>query len=103
MFPAEYPHQLHVVCNGGSPNPEVLDLFSETSPMYHHHDNSGWDIGAFEKFTAVDCDLILFWGANTHFKRAGWCTASRFARRRNRLGKSDCRRQRDVENRINAT
>jgi hypothetical protein len=72
MIPAEYPHQLHVVCNGGSPNSEVLDLFSETSPMYHHHDNSGWDIGAFEKFTAVDCDLILFLGANTHFKRAGW-------------------------------
>jgi hypothetical protein len=72
MFPAEYPHQLHVVCNGGNPNPEILSLFSETSPIYHQHDNSGWDIGAFEKVTAVDCDLILFLGANTHFKRAGW-------------------------------
>jgi len=72
-FPAEQPHEFHVVCNGGAPNTDVLNLFSDRNPVYHQHDNTGWDIGAFQKVAAgVDCDLMLFLGTNTHFKRAGW-------------------------------
>lgn len=71
-FPAEIPHELHVICNGAGPDPAVLNLFKDLHPVYHVHDNSGWDIGAFLKIASVDCDLMLFLGTNTHFKQAGW-------------------------------
>lgn len=72
-FPPDYPHELHVICNGGEPTPEILNLFVGLSPIYHTHDNSGWDIGAFRKVAAiVNYDLMLFLGTNTNFKRAGW-------------------------------
>jgi hypothetical protein len=73
MFPAEFPHKLHVVFNGGNPNVDILALFSDKNPVYLAHDNIGWDIGAFQKAaSSVDCNPILFLGANTHFRRAGW-------------------------------
>jgi len=71
-FPAECPHEFHIICNGGNPNADVMNLFSENKPAYHFHDNTGWDIGAFASMTSANCDLMLFLGANTHFKRAGW-------------------------------
>jgi hypothetical protein len=71
-FPGNFPHELHVICNGGSPNSEIKNLFSNAPPIYHEHDNGGWDIGAFLKAADVDCDMMLFLGTNTHFKRAGW-------------------------------
>jgi len=73
QLPPDYPHELHVICNGGEPTPEIKSLFSDLSPIYHTHDNSGWDIGAFQKFAPlVNCNPILFLGTNTHFRRAGW-------------------------------
>jgi hypothetical protein len=71
-FPGNFPHEFHVICNGGASNPKILNLFSGLSPIYHYHDNSGWDIGAFHKVASVDCDLMLFLGANIHFRRTGW-------------------------------
>ncbi len=72
-FPPDYPHELHVICNGGEPTPEILGLFTGLSPIYHTHDNSGWDIGAFQQIAGViDCNPALFLGTNTHFRRAGW-------------------------------
>jgi hypothetical protein len=71
-FPPEYPYEFHLVCNGGNPNAEVLELFSSLNPIYHEHDNTGWDIGAFQKIAPeVSCDLMLFLGTNSHFRRAG--------------------------------
>lgn len=72
-FPAEWPHQLLVVCNGGQPNADVLRLFADKNPNYLHHDNSGWDIGAFRTAAlSEESDLTLFLGANSYFRRAGW-------------------------------
>lgn len=73
MFPAEYPHRLLVVCNGGQPNADVLSLFAEKNPSYLQRDNTGWDIGAFRAAaSSEDFNPILFLGANTYFRRAGW-------------------------------
>ena len=71
-LPPGQPHQFHVVFNGRNPNPDILNLFSDNYPQCHCHDNTGWDIGAFQRAASVDCDLMLFLGSNTHFKRAGW-------------------------------
>jgi hypothetical protein len=72
-FPPGHAHEFHLILNGGEPNPELLNLFSDMNPVCHLHDNSGWDIGAFQKIASVvDCDLMLFLGANTHFRRTGW-------------------------------
>lgn len=71
-FPPGYPHDFHLVCNGGNPDAKILDLFSGLNPAVHLHDNTGWDIGAFSKMADVDCDAMLFLGTNTHFKLAGW-------------------------------
>lgn len=72
-FPAEFPHEMHVVCNGGKLNAAIENLFAGQNPVFHHHDNTGWDIGAFDKIASeAACDQMVFFGANTHFRRAGW-------------------------------
>ena len=73
QFPPEFPHTLHVVCNGGKPNAMVADLFAGLNPVFHEHDNSGWDIGAYRKVAGeVDADFMLFLNAHSHFRQAGW-------------------------------
>ena len=48
-------------------------MFSPLSCSYHEHDNTGKDIGAFQKAAeAIPCDLMLFLGSNVHFRKAGW-------------------------------
>lgn len=71
-FPPGYTHDFHLIFNGGNPTSDTLNLFLDMNPIYHYHDNSGWDIGAFSKVADVDCDAMLFLGANTYFKRDGW-------------------------------
>lgn len=73
QFPAEFPHELHVVCNGGGPGPAVRELFSGRQPIFHEHDNTGWDIGAYRRVAAdADCDFMFFLNTFSHFRRAGW-------------------------------
>lgn len=51
------------------------------------HDNSGWDIGAFQKAAReVPCDLMLFFGATAWFPKAGWLTRVLEASRLRGLG-----------------
>ena len=73
QFPPEYHHALHVVFNGGEPSQENLAVFDGLDAEFHRHDNSGWDIGAFQLLARkVECDLLVCLGSNSHFKRAGW-------------------------------
>ena len=66
-------HRLHVVFNGSEPSAENLALFDGLDIESHRHDNTGWDIGAFQTAALeIDCDLIVCLGTNSHFKRAGW-------------------------------
>lgn len=71
-FPPGHDHEFHVIFNGGKPTARMVELFSEMNPVCHEHDNTGWDIGAFSTMAEVNCDEMLFLGANTNFRRAGW-------------------------------
>lgn len=67
-------HDTVIVCNGGPTDTRTGLLFAHMpncSLLYH--DNSGLDIGAFQAAAqAFPCDLMVFFGASTYFKRAGW-------------------------------
>lgn len=73
QFPAGYPHELHILCNGGLPSGNEIKMFDRIKPKFHYYDNTGWDIGAFQKFADLTtCDLLVCMGAYTHFHRSGW-------------------------------
>lgn len=67
------PHKLLVVSNGGPPSPQMQKLFSGIPCDWFMHDNTAWDIGAYQKIAkTVPCDLMVCFGASTYFRRAGW-------------------------------
>lgn len=71
--PPLYPHETLVVCNGAAPTASTQILFASLNPSYLVHDDSGWDIGAYQKAAREwPCDLMVFFGGKTHFTRAGW-------------------------------
>jgi len=76
-YQANPPMHLHdtvVVCNGARATPEAKFLF-ESMPdcQFIEHDDSGFDIGAFQLAAkTVTCDMMVFFGGNTYFRRAGW-------------------------------
>lgn len=66
-------HTLHIVFNGGEPSPENLAIFDGVEIQAHRHDDTGWDIGAFQVAAAeIDCEVLVCLGGATYFKRAGW-------------------------------
>jgi 2-polyprenyl-6-methoxyphenol hydroxylase-like FAD-dependent oxidoreductase len=61
------------VFNGAAPSSENIAVFDGLEFERHQHDDSGWDIGAFQTAAReIDCDVIVCLGGNSHFKRAGW-------------------------------
>ena len=74
MNPAGFEHSTVVVCNGGSPDDGTRALFQGLpSVSFMQHDNSGWDIGAYQAaVNAVECDLMIFCGAHAYFRAPGW-------------------------------
>lgn len=73
-FPPEYTHRTVIVCNGGVPSAEMAALFDPLPErQFLYHDNSGRDIGAYQKAAReVPCELMVFFGGSTYFRRAGW-------------------------------
>lgn len=73
-FPPGLPHESVIVLNGSSPSSELSCLFSGLPKVrFLTHDNSGYDIGAFQLAArVVPCDVIVFFGASTYFNRPGW-------------------------------
>ena len=67
-------HKTTVVLNGGQPTSELTCLFSSLQNMnFLEHDDSAWDIGAFQKAAGVStADLLVFFGTSVYFKTAGW-------------------------------
>jgi hypothetical protein len=67
-------HDTVVVCNGGPADNETRFLFSSMPGLtLIEHDDSGWDIGGFQKAAqSYSCDLMIFCGGSSYFKRAGW-------------------------------
>ena len=67
-------HDTTVVLNGSKATSETTCLFgSLPNCNFIEHDNSGYDIGAFQRAARdVPCDLMVFFGASTYFPRPGW-------------------------------
>jgi hypothetical protein len=69
-------HESIVVLNGssGGGNGFAQALFAALPNLrILQHDNSGWDIGAFQKAAReVPCDLMVFFGATAWFPKANW-------------------------------
>lgn len=67
-------HDTIVVFNGQRANSELTCMFSGLpSCRFLEHDNSGYDIGAFQFASrSSSCDMIVFLGASTWFNRGGW-------------------------------
>lgn len=68
------PHESIVVMNGGKPNSYFACMFSCLQNMsFFEHDDSGWDIGAFQHVAAeVPADLMVFIGTTAWIKGPYW-------------------------------
>lgn len=73
-FPPMLEHESIVMVNGARQSAELACLFSPLPNLrFIEHDNSGYDIGAFQHAArVVSCDMMVFFGASTYFQRAGW-------------------------------
>lgn len=73
QFDPGYPHTLYVVSNGGPPESKVQALFAMLNAKFIVHDDSGFDIGAFQ-FAArtVEADLMVFLGGSTYIRGKNW-------------------------------
>src|SRR5437660_7113390 len=67
-------HMMVVVSNGGPPNGQAVSQFSFIEgTKFIEHDNSGYDIGAFQLAArVVICDLMVFFGSSAYFRGPGW-------------------------------
>lgn len=76
QYPADYPHELHILANGHEPAANEVAPFNALNAEIHGYDNTGWDIGAFQRFgDTATCDLMVCLGAHCHFYRRGWLKA----------------------------
>lgn len=67
-------HLSVVVCNGFAPGPFEKILFGGLPNLqFLQHDNSGYDIGAFQLAArSLPADLMVFFGASAYFTGPGW-------------------------------
>lgn len=67
-------HDTAIVCNGTPATEETQFLFgSLPNCSFINHDGSGLDIGGYQLAArTVPCDLMVFFGSSTYFKRVGW-------------------------------
>jgi hypothetical protein len=72
--PPEFEHQTIIVSQGEEPNDDTKYLFeSLPNVSIMTHDNSGYDIGAFQHAARdIPCDLMIFLGASAYIKCTGW-------------------------------
>jgi len=71
--PGETDHELWVLVNGSPLSPSQKKLFDALPFHFLDHDNSGMDIGAFQKAgVLVNCDLLVCFGGFVHFCWTGW-------------------------------
>lgn len=73
-FPPGIEHETVIVLNGIRATSEITCLFSPLKNCgFIEHDNSGYDIGAFQCAARnAPCDMMVFFGASTFFTRGGW-------------------------------
>jgi hypothetical protein len=63
-----------VICNGFEPSSFERVIFGGLpNLMLLTHDNSGWDIGAFQFASrTIPADLMIFFGSSAYFTAPGW-------------------------------
>jgi hypothetical protein len=74
QFPAgSTPHQVVVIGNGPAMGPRHQKILEGLNYSTLQHDNTGKDIGAFQKAAnTLKCDLLVCFGANVFFWKPGW-------------------------------
>jgi len=73
QFPAGYDHKLYVLCNGRPASKTEEQVFSKSDVQFLEYDNTGWDIGAFQRFADIcEADILVCLGAHVHFHREDW-------------------------------
>lgn len=68
-------HRLVIVSNGGPPSIEMRCLLDALGHPYevYIHDNSGYDIGAFQAAArAYPCEMMVFFGTTAYLRRPNW-------------------------------
>lgn len=67
-------HNSIVVCNGGTANSAVRILFSSLPNLtLLEHDNSGYDIGAFQRASRdIGGEFMMFFGVGAYVRIPGW-------------------------------
>lgn len=72
--PGQRDHDIYVVVNGGGRLSGVQEkFFSPITANFMHHDNSGKDLGAFQRVAErVPCDLLVCMGAPSRPRVNGW-------------------------------
>lgn len=67
-------HETVIACNGGDPGDEIKFMFSVMPNVkFMVRNNDAYDIGAYQQAAKeYPCDLMVFFGATTYLKGAGW-------------------------------
>lgn len=73
-YPPGIAHDTLIVCNGEPAADSSKALFNPLPNVtFINHDNSGWDIGAFQLAARQSSsDMMVFFGSHTYLKKAGW-------------------------------
>jgi hypothetical protein len=74
QHPPGHEHETIIVCNGERAADTSKALFNPLPNVsFIDHDNSGWDIGAFQcAASKSDADIMIFCGSHTYFRKRGW-------------------------------
>jgi hypothetical protein len=67
-------HDTLIICNGAPATGPSKALFDPLqNKTFIDHDNSGWDIGAFQLAArSANPEMMVFCGSHTYFRKPGW-------------------------------
>lgn len=67
-------HDTLIVCNGVPANDDTASIFDKLPNVsFLDRDDSGWDIGGYQEAArTVACDMMIFCGGHTYFRKPGW-------------------------------
>jgi hypothetical protein len=73
-YPPKLEHETTIVCNGSKVTEEAKFLFASLpNAKFFEHDNTGFDIGAFQAVAnQSDSDMVVWFGSDAYFHKAGW-------------------------------
>lgn len=66
-------HDLYIISNGSPSTATMLSMFNGIRCKWKIHDNSGYDIGAYQMAAReIPCEMMVFFGSSTTFRKANW-------------------------------